>query len=345
MRSARARRSRGSGLRMPTSPEMTTPSNSSPKRSRGRSGAVPHEFESSPVRIPARLRGADGARTSPRRAPCRPNSRSIRPVVARRSEHRGEAPLELRLGERARARASKSSSRASRVRRGTASRTCAGRGPRARRSLERGEDVRRQDAAQVDEQAATRRVSRHARSPRPLGELEHALAERLRGTGRRCVPGDRALVVALHEHDRLPQRERRVPADVGHRAPGALLVARDELGARSGSPAARVTARSVDHAARRVAALGPQSCTGSRRRRAGRRSSPSPSRRSRSAGRARRREHHVAEAVVAVHDRGRAGLRQCSPQPARRRVSTRRDLARARCAPRGPVKRRSWRSR
>src|SRR3712207_8748500 len=28
---------------------------------------------------------------------------------------------------------------------------------------------------------------------------------------------DRELVVALHEHDRLPQRERLVPADVGHR--------------------------------------------------------------------------------------------------------------------------------
>src|ERR671935_1057384 len=62
------------------------------------------------------------------------------------------------------------------------------------------------------------------------GELEHAVPERLeeRVVGR---PADRALVVALHEDDRLPEGEHGVPADVGHRPPAALLVAGDELGA------------------------------------------------------------------------------------------------------------------
>ena len=90
--------------------------------------------------------------------------------------------------------------------------------------------------------------------------------------------GDRALVVALHEHDALPQRERRVPADVAHRAPRALLVARDQLGARGEA----LGARDVAERARAAPLPGRRprstSCTGSRGRRAGRRSSPSPSR-------------------------------------------------------------------
>src|SRR3712207_8253050 len=46
----------------------------------------------------------------------------------------------------------------------------------------------------------------------------------------RVVRGARhgALVVALHEHDRLPQRERPVPGDVAHRAARLLLVTRDQ---------------------------------------------------------------------------------------------------------------------
>src|SRR6185312_2094116 len=49
------------------------------------------------------------------------------------------------------------------------------------------------------------------------GQLEHALPELLqvRIVGR---AGHSALVVALHEHHRLPQSERRVPAQVLHRA-------------------------------------------------------------------------------------------------------------------------------
>src|SRR2546421_5301861 len=61
------------------------------------------------------------------------------------------------------------------------------------------------------------------------GELEHAVAELLQ-VGVVRGAGDSALVVALHEHDRLPHGERRVPAQVLHRAPRALLVALDQLG-------------------------------------------------------------------------------------------------------------------
>src|SRR4051794_30270472 len=64
-----------------------------------------------------------------------------------------------------------------------------------------------------------------------VGQLHHPVAEVLE---ERIVGGSghRALVVALHEDDRLPQRERAVPANVAHRAPAALLVARDQLVAR-----------------------------------------------------------------------------------------------------------------
>src|SRR3954452_5836751 len=66
---------------------------------------------------------------------------------------------------------------------------------------------------------------------RALGQLDDALAEALEV---RVVGGARlrALEVALHEDDRLPQGEGLVPADVRHRAPGALLVAGHELGAQ-----------------------------------------------------------------------------------------------------------------
>src|SRR5688572_28555944 len=74
------------------------------------------------------------------------------------------------------------------------------------------------------------RVATERRLLGAVRELQDALAEPLEV---RVVggAGDRPLVVALHEHDRLPQRERLVPADVGHRPAAALLVAGDELGA------------------------------------------------------------------------------------------------------------------
>src|SRR5688572_4013145 len=59
-------------------------------------------------------------------------------------------------------------------------------------------------------------------------QLDDRVAE---GAQVRVVGGARhgALVVALHEHDDLPQRQHLVPAGVGHRAPRALLVAGEDL--------------------------------------------------------------------------------------------------------------------
>src|SRR3954468_22016115 len=89
-----------------------------------------------------------------------------------------------------------------------------------------------------------------------VGQLDDALAEALEEgiVGR---AGHRALVVALHEHDRLPQRERAVPAHVAHRAPAALLVAGDELVARQEALLARHR-RQLEHAQRGVVAVDPQ---------------------------------------------------------------------------------------
>src|SRR5438309_766311 len=69
------------------------------------------------------------------------------------------------------------------------------------------------------------------RRPGALGELWDAALEQVeeRIVGR---SGEAALVGALEEDRGLPQCERRVPADVGHRAPGDGLVARDHLVAR-----------------------------------------------------------------------------------------------------------------
>src|SRR3954454_21756633 len=61
-----------------------------------------------------------------------------------------------------------------------------------------------------------------------LGQQRHAVLEHVeeRVLGRAGQP---ALVGALEEHGRLPQRERRVPAQVGHRASRLCLVAADQL--------------------------------------------------------------------------------------------------------------------
>src|SRR3954447_23414753 len=87
-------------------------------------------------------------------------------------------------------------------------------------------------------------------------ELDDALPEPLeiRVVG---GPGHRALVVALHEDDRLPQGQRAVPADVGHRAPRALLVAGDELLAQREALLAG-DARQLEHASGRIVAVDPQ---------------------------------------------------------------------------------------
>src|ERR1700754_14911 len=137
---------------------------------------------------------------------------------------------------------------------------------------------------------------------RAVGQLDDAVAE---GDQVRVVahPGRRPLEVALHEDDRLPQRERLVPADVAHRAAAALLVAGDELGARRPALVAghagqleladlRVVALDVERA--EVAKVGE--------RVADRRHLPVQD--GGDVRRGLRREQDVAEAVVAVDDRG-----------------------------------------
>src|SRR3954471_16961911 len=61
-----------------------------------------------------------------------------------------------------------------------------------------------------------------------FGDLGHtvfqAIEERIVGGSRQT-----ALVGPFEEDRRLPQRERRVPGNVGHRAPGAGLIAGDQF--------------------------------------------------------------------------------------------------------------------
>src|SRR4051812_23731862 len=137
---------------------------------------------------------------------------------------------------------------------------------------------------------------------RPARQLDDALAEAAqeRVVGR---AGGRALVVALHEDDRLPQRERPVPAHLADRPPGALLVARDELVARGEALAARDRVE-LELAQRRVVAGDPQrqEIAHVGQRVADRRHLPvedgaQPRRRA-------RRVDRVAQPKVAVDDRG-----------------------------------------
>ena len=55
------------------------------------------------------------------------------------------------------------------------------------------------------------------------------------------------------------------------------------------------------------------------------------------------REHHVAEPVVAVHDRGGAGLGEVLAEP--RVTSSMAGISRVALCSQRPVKRRTWRSR
>src|SRR3954469_11764692 len=105
---------------------------------------------------------------------------------------------------------------------------------------------------------STSRPLRGAKSHRlgALGELDDAVAEPLEVRVVRRA-GHRALVVALHEDDRLPQRERPVPLHVAHRAPGLLLVTRDQLRADREALGARDAAE-LEHPQRRVVAVDPE---------------------------------------------------------------------------------------
>src|SRR3954466_921467 len=91
---------------------------------------------------------------------------------------------------------------------------------------------------------------------RAARQLDDALAEPAQ---ERVVggAGGRALVVALHEDDRLPQRQRAVPAHLADRAARALLVARDQVGARREALAARHRVE-LERPERRIVGVDPQ---------------------------------------------------------------------------------------
>src|SRR3954465_13109834 len=140
-------------------------------------------------------------------------------------------------------------------------------------------------------------------------------------------PGDRALVVALHEDDRLPQGQRAVPADVGHRAPRALLVAGDELLAQWEALLAG-DARQLEHASGRIVAVDPQ---GAQVAEVGQRVADGghlPVEDGHEPGGRGRGHHRVPQTVVAVDDGGGPGLRHVRPEPFAHRLD-RRDVARA----------------
>ena len=222
----RARRSPASGLRMPTSPEMHPARRTARRAARGRSPRRPTSStaarcaarrRSRPDGVEHRLVGAACRRTGGRSAP--------RP---RDAEQRGEARLERPPWPAARLEA-----RPSRLARGRVlpeqSRTVSGGRPSARQNArERLEDVGGEDAAEVDEQpvALIGYPARSASARSAMSGTPCSSRSKNGVLGRARQP---PLVGALEEDRGLPQRQRRVPADVGHRAAGARLVASDQL--------------------------------------------------------------------------------------------------------------------
>ena len=97
--------------------------------------------------------------------------------------------------------------------------------------------------------------------------------------------------------------------------PGALLVAGDQLGARGEALGAGDLAEVLAQSSFQGRPSRSTSCTDSRGPPTGRRSSPSPSRAPHQPVPGPRRENRVAEAVVAVHDRGRPRGGQVLGQP------------------------------
>ena len=171
-----ARRSRARACACPTSPEITTPSNSSrehravvaaacPRSSRsGRCGCRPRARAH---RLEHRLVGPHAARTGGRSGPPGRRRRAARP----------KQRLELLLGRARPPRASSSSVAAPSGSPRNASRTARARGPRvSQNALERREHVRRQHAAEVDEQPAARRARQ------PPCAIAQARARRAPGT-------------------------------------------------------------------------------------------------------------------------------------------------------------------
>ena len=192
---------------MPSSPLITTASNSSREARAVVAVGAPGVREQAGAHALA-LGERDRGRTSEvARMP--PNRRSMSP-----SRARAQAEELRRSAARTRARSSSPVSSSNSGWRAVGSSRNTSRtsvGVEALGVAERGEgreDVRRSARRRSRRAGRAARVSRQGPSPRRVGELDHAVAELLqeRVVGR---ARDRALVVALHEDDRLPQRERR----------------------------------------------------------------------------------------------------------------------------------------
>src|SRR3954452_23139875 len=303
---------------MPTTPEMTPPSKRSSMSCCGE-GCTPQEFEISPVLTPA-SRAAFTAPSICASGPLPANIRSTSPssgtpsIGAKRRSNSGSS-TRPHSNSTSRSRAATSLRKRSR--------TFAASRPSA--SQNEAKDANRSVVSTPPQSTSRPRLGATGHRLRALGKLHDALAEALQV---RVVGGAglRALEVALHEHDRLPQRERLVPADVGHRTSRAFLVARDELRAHRKALLAR-DAVELEHAERRIAAVDPDRAHVAEvcERVPDRRHLPVEDR-VQPRGRIER-EHRVAEAVVAVDHGRRAALREVRPQPVGDRLD-RRDLAR-----------------
>src|SRR3954468_19526135 len=321
MRCAPSAYMRGSGLRKPSSPEMTMPSKSSARRSRGER-RVPQEFETRPVAMPRSWRARTPSTiASSRAAPAK--RRSMSPSCHARPRAVDSRGSKSTSSMRPHSK-STSSARASRSWRKRLARISGSRPSSAQKV--RNEPNRSPVITPPQSSRTALRSAATGQRLRARRELDDALPEALeiRVVG---GPGDRALVVALHEDDRLPQRQRAIPADVCHRAPGALLVAGDELLAQWEALLAG-DAGQLEHAPGRIVAVDPQ---GAQIAEIGQRVADGghlPVEDGHEPGGRGRGHHRVAQAVVAVHHGGGSGLRQVRAEPLAHRLD-RRDVARA----------------
>ena len=247
----RARTSRAPACGCPISPEITTPSNSSAKR-RAVVARVPHEFDTSPVRMPARAARRARRRACARRGRMPANRRSIRPsAVASPSSAAKRASNSASLDAPA-SRSRRAASRAARVLAEQRRARCRAPGPRRGRT-------RANESKTLVVRTPPKSTSRPSRGHAPLpcairharsASVGHALLEQVeeRVVGR---AREAALVGALEEDRGLPQRQRHVPAHVGHRAARARLVARDQLLAGREARAAGEAAERRERGSRR----------------------------------------------------------------------------------------------
>src|SRR3954454_2429154 len=297
---------------MPSRGEITRPSNRRSMRSSSYFSAVPHELEIRPVRTPrswkaatASIISSSGPRSAQRRSIRFSLRSSSSPSAAPNCRSKSASSIWPSSRPKSSPRAVSSSRNAWRTKSGS----------RPSRSQKPANAVNTLVVSTPPKSTSNPRrgLSTEGRLLGALGEHQHALAELLE-VGVVGRARDRPLVVALHEDDRLPQRQRLIPADVGHRAAAALLVARDELLARREAVLPR-DAGELEHPERRVVARDPQRAQVAEvgQRIADRPHLPVEDRHER--GRRLEAHHHVAQAVVAVDDRGGRRLREVGGQP------------------------------